>query len=339
MDGQKTVIAFKGFDKDLKCHGFQYEIGKGYELPAYGKQPLVCNYGFHACENPLDVLLFYFINQSCEISRFCKVEQSGMMSVDARNIKTASSKIHILEEMTVEQFVKCCANYIYEKHLSNITSFISEYDETTKKFSSILNDDGKKETNVVLKTSFASAYISGFASTAYIRNIRDFVESTGSYQKIVMDFECQEVNTSGGFVTVCSTGFYSKIKSSGHNANIVSAGYKPEIHSTGNFAKIAVFDHNAFIESTGYESMIYVAGHSSRIRVSGSCTKVNVVGERAEIVCLGPHCRVKATIGSKITLVEWSETENIPVSIKTEIVDGERIKAGVWYIIRNGKFE
>ena len=62
MDGQKTVIAFKGFDKDLKCSGFQYEIGKGYELPAYGKQPLVCNYGFHACENPLDVLLFYFIN-------------------------------------------------------------------------------------------------------------------------------------------------------------------------------------------------------------------------------------------------------------------------------------
>lgn len=339
MDNQKTVIAFKGFDKDLKCNGFQYEIGKEYELPADGKQPSVCDYGFHACENPLDVLLFYFINQSCEISRFCKVEQSGMMSVDARNIKTASSKIRILEEMIVEQFVKCCANYIQERYFSNATSFVSEYDETTEKFSSILSDDGNEQTNVVLKTSFASAYISGFASTAYIRNIRDFVESTGSYQKIVMDFERQEVDTSGGFVTVCSTGFCSKIKSSGHNANIVSAGYKPEICSTGNFAKIAVFDHNAFIESSGRESMIYVAGDSSRIRVRGSGTKVNVVGKRAEIVCLGMHCRVKASIGSKITLVEWSETKNVPVSIKTEIVDGERIKSGVWYIIRNGEFE
>ena len=30
MDGQKTVIAFKGFDKDLKCNGFQYEVRKEY---------------------------------------------------------------------------------------------------------------------------------------------------------------------------------------------------------------------------------------------------------------------------------------------------------------------
>ena len=46
---------FKGFDKDLKCRDFQYEIGKEYEE----KEASLCNKGFHACEHPLDVLGYY----------------------------------------------------------------------------------------------------------------------------------------------------------------------------------------------------------------------------------------------------------------------------------------
>lgn len=44
--------AYKGFDKDLKCRGFQYEIGKEYEE----KEAEACEKGFHACENPLEVI-------------------------------------------------------------------------------------------------------------------------------------------------------------------------------------------------------------------------------------------------------------------------------------------
>ena len=47
--------AFKGFDKDLKCRGFQFEEGKTYEE----KTADLCNSGFHACEAPIDVFKFY----------------------------------------------------------------------------------------------------------------------------------------------------------------------------------------------------------------------------------------------------------------------------------------
>ena len=52
MDNEKIIHAYKGFDKDLKCRGFQYEVGKTYEQK--GKIECCMN-GFHACEFPLNV--------------------------------------------------------------------------------------------------------------------------------------------------------------------------------------------------------------------------------------------------------------------------------------------
>lgn len=42
---------YKGFDKDLTCRGFKYEIGETYEE----ENADLCSAGFHACEAPLDV--------------------------------------------------------------------------------------------------------------------------------------------------------------------------------------------------------------------------------------------------------------------------------------------
>jgi hypothetical protein len=58
---------YKGFDKDLKCRDFQYEIGKTYEEPTAE----LCEKGFHACEYPLDVFGYYTPG---DMSRYCEVD-------------------------------------------------------------------------------------------------------------------------------------------------------------------------------------------------------------------------------------------------------------------------
>ena len=58
---------YKGFDKDLKCRDFQYEIGKTYEEPTAE----LCEKGFHACEYPLDVFGYY---APSDMSRYCEVD-------------------------------------------------------------------------------------------------------------------------------------------------------------------------------------------------------------------------------------------------------------------------
>ena len=67
----KKIIAYKGFDKDLKCRDFQYKIGKTYTHKGEIKP---CSRGFHACEIPMDVFDYYAFDGS---NRFCEVELSG----------------------------------------------------------------------------------------------------------------------------------------------------------------------------------------------------------------------------------------------------------------------
>ena len=100
----ETIKSYKGFDKDLKCRGFQYEIGKEYEEP----EADVCRAGFHACERPLDVFNHYYpVN-----SRFCEVEQSGELSRDTDDSKVASTKIKIGAEIGIPGLVKAQIEWV-----------------------------------------------------------------------------------------------------------------------------------------------------------------------------------------------------------------------------------
>ena len=96
---------YKGFDKDLKCRGFQYEIGKTYEEPTAE----LCEKGFHACEYPLDVFEYY---SPGNMSRYCEVdldEVSGKKDVE--DSKRCGKKIAVKAEIDIAELVKAAVNY------------------------------------------------------------------------------------------------------------------------------------------------------------------------------------------------------------------------------------
>ena len=97
--------AYKGFDKDLKCRGFQYEIGKEYEDP----EAIVCNRGFHACEEPIDVLKYYEPGKG---SRYCEVEQDGQLSRSDEDSKIASTKLKVVGEIGIPGIAKEQIEYV-----------------------------------------------------------------------------------------------------------------------------------------------------------------------------------------------------------------------------------
>ena len=109
MDNKNIIHAYKGFNKDLKCKGFQYEVGKSYEQEGEIK---CCNNGFHACEFPLDVFRYYAPGGN---SRYCKVTQSGATDKEEGDSKVASSKIHIETEIGLDGIIKAGVKFILDK--------------------------------------------------------------------------------------------------------------------------------------------------------------------------------------------------------------------------------
>lgn len=109
MSNKNIIHSYKGFDKDLKCRGFQYEVGKDYEQ---GGSIKCCNNGFHACEFPLDAFNYYVPGSN---SRYCTVTQSGDIDKDGGDSKVASSKIHIETEIGISGIIKAGVKFILDK--------------------------------------------------------------------------------------------------------------------------------------------------------------------------------------------------------------------------------
>ena len=101
--------AYKGFDKDLKCKDFQYEIGKTYEEPTAE----LCEKGFHACEYPLDVFEYYAPGN---MSRYCEVDLDDVSDKKSnKDSKRCGKKIAVKAEIGIAGLVKAAVKYTMEK--------------------------------------------------------------------------------------------------------------------------------------------------------------------------------------------------------------------------------
>ena len=179
--------SYKGFDKNLKCRDFQYEIGKEYEM--YGEIKL-CSRGFHACESPFEV----FDHYSMIGSRFCEVEQDGNISKEDRGTKICSSKIKIKAELKLADMI-----YLGVEWLNEITS------------------PEKIKTSIKDNSSGNYAQIGSSGNGAQIG-------SSGNYAQIGSSGNGAQIGSSGYDAQIGSYGYGAQIGSSGNGARIDSTG-------------------------------------------------------------------------------------------------------------------
>ena len=102
--------AFKGFNENLKCRDFQYEVGKEYSMKDDVK---LCNSGFHACENPMDVWGYYPLDGK---NKFHGVELNGKIDKkDSDDSKVCASIIKIGAEISINDMISGAVKFIFEK--------------------------------------------------------------------------------------------------------------------------------------------------------------------------------------------------------------------------------
>mgnify|MGYP001005705529 CR=1 FL=1 len=106
---QASVPAIKGFNSDLTCRGYKFEVGKTYSVDGPIK---ACNNGFHACpEHPFDVFEFYPPARSI----YHTVEQSGELDESHRPQKLASASITIGVQISVHDLIARAVKFVFDR--------------------------------------------------------------------------------------------------------------------------------------------------------------------------------------------------------------------------------
>ena len=226
--------AYKGFNKHMQCttNGkvFQYEIGKEYEE----KETELCKHGFHACENPLDVLSYYGDIDN----KFCEVELSDISPVRENDTKICGKKIKIGIEIGFLGLFKAGIEWIKHKTIFTKEDFESLYGN---------NNYGD------------SAKIGSSGNSAKIG-------SSGDYAQIGSSGDYAQIGSSGDYAQIGSSGISAQIGSSGISAQIGSSGNYAKIGSSGDCAQISSSGDYAQIGSSGEDAVIMCAGHNSKVK-------------------------------------------------------------------------
>jgi hypothetical protein len=312
---KNVITSYKGFDKNMQCRGFQYEVGKEYEMDGEIK---CCNRGFHACKSPLEVWDYYDILNS----RYAEVEQSGKVEKEENSTKVCSSHIKIKAELKLADIINIGVEW-----LKDITS------PSKVKADGALNDNGDRRKQIGSSGDSAQIGSSGYSAK---------IGSSGYYAQIGSSGYSAKIGSSGYSAKIGSSGDYAQIGSSGYSAKIGSSGDYAKIGSSGDYAQIGSSGYYAQIGSSGDYAQIGSSGDYAKIGSSGYSAKIDSTGEDSVIMCAGKSSIAKAKVGSWITLAEWKWSDekkcDVLVCVKTEYVDGENIKADTWYQLKNGKF-
>ena len=123
-------------------------------------------------------------------------------------------------------------------------------------------------------------------------------------------------------------------------AKLVQAEINFDGEKTGDTKTKTTSKNNARIGSSGDSARIGSSGNWTRIGSSGDSAQICSSGKNCVICCAGNGCKAKGKIGSWITLSEWKivNGDMTPVCVKTEKIDGERIKEDTFYMLIDGEF-
>ena len=243
---------YKGFDKDLKCRGYQYEEGKEY---VHEGEVKACEGGFHACENPFDVFDFY---APSEFHRFCEVDGSG--KEDEQGKKSSFEKIKIVAEIglggLIKAGVKFCLDRVKWTDESSATGDYSGVSATGDKSGASATGD------------YSGALATGDKSGASATGYKSGASATGYKSGASATGDCSSASATGNCSSALATGYKSS-SSAGKGSVAFSVGR--DTRAKGSLGSWIVLTqcHKSEEDGQDYIDLVKVA------KVDGKCIKAD----------------------------------------------------------------
>ena len=302
----KEIIAYKGFDKNLKCRDYQYEIGKTFEHDGAVK---VCESGFHACEYPLDVFGYYPPSSS----RFAIVKMHGETSKDSDDTKIASTKITIETEIKLPEMINRAVDWIKNK--------INWSDDKTSNtgYQSAATNTGDQ----------SAATNTGYQSAATNTGDQSAATNTGNWSA---------ATNTGNWSAATNTGNWSVATNTGYQSAATNTGYQSAATNTGNWSVATNTGYQSAATNTGNWSVATNTGDQSAATNTGNWSAAEVSGRGSVAIAIGRNSKSKADNGGAIVCV-YRDSNGDLIHIKASKVCENGIKANTWYTLdANGEF-
>ena len=298
------MLVYKGTDKDMKCQGFQFDLGKEY----VEEEAKLCNKGFHGCEYPLDVFSYY----DPADSRFFEADLDGVTDEEEDDSKRAGTKIKLRAEIGIDGIVKAAVEYIKEKAESskNQTGDWSAATNTGDRSAATNTGDWSAATNT------------GYRSAATNTGNRSAATNTGDRSAATNTGYCSAATNTGNRSAATNTGDWSAATNTGNRSAATNTG-----------------DRSA-ATNTGYCSAATNTGNRSAATNTGDRSAATVDGKESIAIVTGVDSKASGAIGCWIVLTErgvWDGEASPIKEVRAVKVDGETIKPGVFYKLENGE--
>ena len=325
MEEKESIIAYIAFDDALSSENGKYKVGETYKIR--GAFNILSN-NFRAWEFPMDAIACSFGLHIAEVEMGGEIEKSNLMS------DVFSSEMTIKRELTLNEaigisieWLKTHDNKKYEKKVN--------FDEMASCTAS-----NESKANIVSNGAYSKVSSNGDYSSIGLYGFASRMSSSGMVNRIVSNESFSQISSSGESPTIFSNGECTKIATSGSGGKIYATGIEAKLSTSGSGVKIHSEGSYSRLSTSGDYNTIYSYGENANIASSGYSTSVDSSGKEAIVSCTGANSMVKAKKGSWVTLAEWQTIVGHKklICVKTEYVDGKRIKADTWYQLKKGKF-
>ncbi|EJG8797800.1 hypothetical protein NAX36_003082 [Salmonella enterica subsp. enterica serovar Give] len=207
----KEIVTFKGFNKDLKCRGFQFAIGETFH---HDGKVEACGSGFHACECPFDVFSYYPPAES----RYAETISFGITdSEEGGDTKIASSSITIKDELTLPQFIQRGIEWIWSKIDKSLEQQImcgNRSAATNTGYQSAATNTGNR----------SAATNTGYQSAATNTGDQSAATNTGDQSAATNTGDWSAATNTGDWSAATNTGYQSAAEVSGSQSVAASLG-------------------------------------------------------------------------------------------------------------------
>ena len=303
--------AYKGFDKDLKCRGFQYEVGKEYEEA----NAALCKKGFHACENPLDTFRHYRPTDS----RYCEVDVDDNGERNSTDSKVCGKHIKISAEIGLKGVINAGVRFVFDK-------CESATEENASGWSGNAAASGESG-NAAASGNLGNAAASGESGNAAASGESGNAAASGERGNAAASGESGNAAASGWSGNAAASGLMGNAAASGWSGNAAASGESGNAAASGNLGTAA---------ASGESGNAAASGDSGTAVVTGFAGRATALGEQCLAVAWGEDSLARGTVGNWIVVSERDDDGNI-IDVKIAKVDGDTVKADTWYKLVNGE--